>query len=266
VNGVLTSAVFNFVIFVVFMLSYELLRRWFPNIYASKESRELMLEKVQLALKKKEEEEMRDGGGGDDVDVDVDDDQDRFENHPKLKKNKRDKRNNNEGESVTASIELESVMEEEDENENENTKNKKDKFEMSEGQLILQNLKNQSRTKNKDKSKSSSSSSNLLPDINQFAIPFEWVKPVYDVKWRHVREVAGLDAYFFLRYIRMCFKITAVSALWGSIILFPVYASGQNGAVGWYHVSMANVTYYMVGNYVHILLFSICFICNEAGI
>ena len=40
----------------------------------------------------------------------------------------------------------------------------------------------------------------------------------------------------------MCLYITSVSALYGLIMLFPVYASGNNGAPGWYHFSMANVS------------------------
>jgi hypothetical protein len=81
-----------------------------------------------------------------------------------------------------------------------------------------------------------------LPDLSQTVMPLDWVGKVVGVPWRKVREAVGLDAYFYLRYIRICFKITSVSALWGAIILFPVYAAGDNGATGWYYVSMANVS------------------------
>mmetsp|Transcript_10769 Transcript_10769/g.23042 ORF Transcript_10769/g.23042 Transcript_10769/m.23042 type:complete len:1479 (+) Transcript_10769:104-4540(+) len=68
-----------------------------------------------------------------------------------------------------------------------------------------------------------------------------WVQPIHKTPWHTIRELAGLDAYFFLRYIRMCLKITSVSSFWAIIILCPVYAYGGGGQTGFYHFSMANV-------------------------
>jgi hypothetical protein len=54
---------------------------------------------------------------------------------------------------------------------------------------------------------------------NVASIPFpilEWCIPVHKTPWSTFRQLAGLDAYFFLRYIRMCLKITAVSSFWAS--------------------------------------------------
>jgi Late exocytosis, associated with Golgi transport len=39
-------------------------------------------------------------------------------------------------------------------------------------------------------------------------MPLDWVAPVFGVSWLTVRKTAGLDAYFFLRFIRMCVRIT----------------------------------------------------------
>lgn len=39
-------------------------------------------------------------------------------------------------------------------------------------------------------------------------MPLDWVAPVFGVPWLTVRKTAGLDAYFFLRFIRMCVRIT----------------------------------------------------------
>ena len=71
--------------------------------------------------------------------------------------------------------------------------------------------------------------------------PLGWVGPVFGVSWTTVRQAGGLDAYFFLRYIRMCVRITAVSTFWALLILVPAYATGGNNSVGWYYISMANV-------------------------
>lgn len=39
-------------------------------------------------------------------------------------------------------------------------------------------------------------------------VPLDWVAPVFGVSWSTVRKTAGLDAYFFLRFIRLCVRIT----------------------------------------------------------
>ena len=79
---------------------------------------------------------------------------------------------------------------------------------------------------------------------NVASIPFpilEWCIPVHKTPWSTFRQLAGLDAYFFLRYIRMCLKITAVSSFWAIVILCPVYATGGGYQSGFYYFSMANV-------------------------
>lgn len=61
-----------------------------------------------------------------------------------------------------------------------------------------------------------------LPDDK----PLDWVGPVFGVPWKKVRKIAGLDGYFFLRYIRMNVRITAVSTFWFFAVLVPIYATG----------------------------------------
>ncbi|KAL7549353.1 hypothetical protein ACHAWF_012625 [Thalassiosira exigua] len=72
--------------------------------------------------------------------------------------------------------------------------------------------------------------------------PLGWIPGVINASWSSVRSTGGLDSYTFLRYIRLCFRITFTSALWGMIILWPVYATGDGGANGWYFLSMANLS------------------------
>jgi hypothetical protein len=79
-----------------------------------------------------------------------------------------------------------------------------------------------------------------LPDV---VSSFNWVPSVVSVSWDQVRQIAGLDGYFFLRYIRMNLRICAVTSFWAFAILVPVYATGdyQNEEEGWYLFSAANV-------------------------
>lgn len=85
--------------------------------------------------------------------------------------------------------------------------------------------------------------SNIEGGINlpKSSLPLSWIPSILRVSWGQVRKMCGMDAYMFLRYIRMCFQITAVSGLWGMVILWPVFATGGNDAHGWYYFSMANI-------------------------
>ena len=84
--------------------------------------------------------------------------------------------------------------------------------------------------------------SNRVNHIINTAKPLSWIPGVCRASWSTVRSSGGLDSYMFLRYVRLCFRITFTSALWGLIILWPVYATADGGANGWYFLSMANIT------------------------
>ena len=251
VEGVLALAVFNAVVFLVFMMLYEFLRRAFPNVYASKQSREAVLE---IAAQKRRQEELGKGlvghheGGKEEEEAPQSESE--LHSHQELLHNMTPQLMPSDEQSTPGNINLDissnnniSIKLEPPFTDDptmpatptkNNTNHPIDRMQSSESDIILQNMNSSKRH--------IFTSSQQLPDVYKSEIPFEWIKPVYDISWRKVRKIAGLDAYFFLRYIRMCLKITSVSALWGSIILFPVYASGQNGATSWYHVSMANVS------------------------
>lgn len=72
---------------------------------------------------------------------------------------------------------------------------------------------------------SPTSSSNALTSAAAVNIntqkPLGWVSGVCRASWSTVRNSGGLDSYMFLRYIRLCFRISFTSALWGMIILWP---------------------------------------------
>ena len=94
------------------------------------------------------------------------------------------------------------------------------------------------------------SEQSLLPDDR----PLDWIGPVFGVPWNRVRKMAGLDGYFFLRFIRMNVRIAAVSCFWFFGILVPVYVTGgyiedqknNNSSTlpptGWYYLSAVNVS------------------------
>lgn len=55
------------------------------------------------------------------------------------------------------------------------------------------------------------------------SLPLNWVPIIMRVTWIQLRKHCGMDNYFFLRYIRMVLQITAVSGLWGLLILWYVH-------------------------------------------
>lgn len=111
---------------------------------------------------------------------------------------------------------------------------------------------------------------NLAPMPEDSYVPFDWVLPVFGVSWSRVRKTAGLDAYFFLRFIRMNVRITTVSTFWAVVILAPVFATGPNQSSGWYHLSMSNInsgTWRMWVPVIFMYFFSaFIFFCHEARI
>lgn len=55
----------------------------------------------------------------------------------------------------------------------------------------------------------------LIPNS---VIPLGWIPSVFRVSWNQILKAGGLDAYFFLRFLRLCFQVTAVSGFWGMIM------------------------------------------------
>ena len=86
------------------------------------------------------------------------------------------------------------------------------------------------------------SDKDLGVDLPKSYLPLGWILPVVRTSWTTVRKSGGLDAYMFLRYIRLCLQISGVSAIWGMLILGPIFASGGNQMDGWYKFGMANIT------------------------
>lgn len=85
------------------------------------------------------------------------------------------------------------------------------------------------------------SDDSTVVQLPKSTLPLAWVPKVLSASWESVRKSGGLDSYFFLRFIRLCFRITFVSGIWGMCVLWPVFASGGEGATGFYYFSMANV-------------------------
>lgn len=71
-----------------------------------------------------------------------------------------------------------------------------------------------------------------------------WIKKLWPLSDDEILRMAGMDAYVYLRFLKMCFKIGWNCCL-GLIVLLPVYATGvgdsENVAIGINLYSMANI-------------------------
>lgn len=74
-------------------------------------------------------------------------------------------------------------------------------------------------------------------------MPFGWLKSINEVSEGDIMTMVGLDAYMYLRYIKICIKLSIFLSLWGLLILVPVYSaypkSGTN--VQWDQYTISNV-------------------------
>jgi hypothetical protein len=210
-NTVLASLIFNSIVCVILLALYELLRRWIPSVY----SQRLMYNYMGLAA-------------------------------------------TNTAAPTSARNSLEIMPRRSTNNNNNNDKDEADENsgqdqssngEQQQAQEVVGNG-NGSVTGEGGRRRRDEHVAKLLQQESysfticnrSISLPvLEWCIPVHATPWSTLRHLAGLDAYFYLRYIRMCLKITAVSSFWAIIILFPTYATGGGDQSGFYHFSMANV-------------------------
>ncbi len=76
--------------------------------------------------------------------------------------------------------------------------------------------------------------------------PFSWIRIVWQVSDDDIIQIAGMDGYVYLRYLKTCFRITLVCAVFGIGVLCPIYAtsdlnSDDDAVEGITLFSMANI-------------------------
>ncbi|ODV90862.1 hypothetical protein CANCADRAFT_112342 [Tortispora caseinolytica NRRL Y-17796] len=72
--------------------------------------------------------------------------------------------------------------------------------------------------------------------------PFTWIKTVYSLPDKYLLNKLGLDAYFFLRYLRFAAMVAIAGCILLFPILFPVNATGGAGQKGLDILSFSNIS------------------------
>eukprot|EP00581_Thalassiosira_minuscula_P003127 CAMPEP_0183746620 /NCGR_PEP_ID=MMETSP0737-20130205/66850_1 /TAXON_ID=385413 /ORGANISM="Thalassiosira miniscula, Strain CCMP1093" /LENGTH=1283 /DNA_ID=CAMNT_0025982321 /DNA_START=48 /DNA_END=3899 /DNA_ORIENTATION=+ len=253
-DNVLASLVFNSIVCVILLGLYELLRRWIPSVY----SQRLMYENERYTKSSSKKSKVKSGNGNGSNAMEA------MEREFVKRSQMKASGNSLRGLRVTGSVMNEKVFEEIKEEGVETTASgdssaivteaptevggdgakEDDENSLSNACTALQDdmctTMQQSGTTLQHSLREGSYSWTCCRKTCAFPV-LEWCIPVHNTPWSTFRHLAGLDAYFYLRYIRMCLKITAVSSFWAMVILCPVYATGGGNQIGFYHFSMANV-------------------------
>ncbi len=75
------------------------------------------------------------------------------------------------------------------------------------------------------------------------AFPGSWIMQIWKYSDDDILDIAGMDAYVYLRFLKMCFKITLLVSIFSSALL-AVYGTAVNDdddVVGINHYSLANI-------------------------
>lgn len=104
----------------------------------------------------------------------------------------------------------------------------------------------------------------LVPERERVAIPphgiIGWIKPVFTIPSLQLIQKCGLDAYFFIRYLRMLLKIFAPMLVIVAPILLPINATsdpdGSGNNEGLARLTIGNVGSEFVGSrlWAHLIL------------
>ena len=77
--------------------------------------------------------------------------------------------------------------------------------------------------------------------LNDNRMPLSWVPTILSVRWETLHQSVTLDAYFFLRFIYLCFWLTMVPGFWAAFSLWPIYSTAGGGQTGFYRPSIVNI-------------------------
>lgn len=82
----------------------------------------------------------------------------------------------------------------------------------------------------------------LLRKVTLSSSFFAWIVPAFRLKDNELYELVGFDAFVYLRFVRLCFKIATVSFPYAAVVLIPVNMLGGNHQTGLDQLTLGNVS------------------------
>jgi hypothetical protein len=68
---------------------------------------------------------------------------------------------------------------------------------------------------------------NYMKNENNFCCSFGWARAAIQTSEQETLRMVGMDAYMFLRFLKLCFRISLFGTVLGCLILIPIYATGE---------------------------------------
>lgn len=82
----------------------------------------------------------------------------------------------------------------------------------------------------------------LLRKMTLSSSLFAWTVPAFRLNDNELYELVGFDAFVYLRFTRLCFKIAAFSLPYAAVVLIPINVVGGKGIDGMDRLTMGNVS------------------------
>jgi hypothetical protein len=81
----------------------------------------------------------------------------------------------------------------------------------------------------------------LLKKVTLSSSFFAWLTPAFKLNDNELYEVVGFDAFVYLRFIRLCFKVMAFSLPYAAIVLIPINVVDGKDLAGMDRLTLGNL-------------------------
>lgn len=68
----------------------------------------------------------------------------------------------------------------------------------------------------------------LMRKLTLSSALYAWLTPAFKLNANELYELVGFDAFVYLRFLRLCFRIAAFSLPYAAVVLIPVNVYGGN--------------------------------------
>ncbi|CAB4013731.1 Hypothetical predicted protein [Paramuricea clavata] len=82
----------------------------------------------------------------------------------------------------------------------------------------------------------------LLRKLTLSSSFFAWLTPAFKINTNELYELVGFDAFVYLRFLRLCFRIAAFSLPYAALVLIPINVYGGNDQVGMDILTLGNIS------------------------
>lgn len=82
----------------------------------------------------------------------------------------------------------------------------------------------------------------LMRKLTLSSALYAWLTPAFKLNANELYELVGFDAFVYLRFLRLCFRIAAFSLPYAAVVLIPVNVYGGNDEKGMTLLTLGNIS------------------------